>query len=216
MRISFAAVALVAAASPLAAQQPAGAIHRGGDLPAGWNVVLDNPEHTMDEVMFMPMGTGFHAKIGTPRAIVWNEANEPGDNYEVTATFTQPQAPERLEGYGIFFGGEDLGESEIEYFYFLIRHDGQFIIKQRAGAETPTIQDWTAHEAIKQADETGKVVNTVTVNVGETVRFLVNGTEVANLPREQFDNGDLDGIAGFRINHGLEVMIDGFQVTEGN
>jgi hypothetical protein len=206
----------MAVAAPLAAQQPASAIHRGGDLPAGWNIVFDNPEHTLEGVMFMQMGTGFHAKIGMPRAIVWNDANETGDNYQVTATFTQPQAPERLEGYGLIFGGEDLGESEVEYFYFLIRHDGQFIIKARNGAETPTIQDWTAHEAIKQADDTGKVVNTVTVDVGETVRFLVNGTEVANLPRATFDEGDLDGIAGFRINHGLEVMIDGFQVTEAN
>jgi hypothetical protein len=216
MRIRVATVAFLVAAAPLSAQQPASAIHRGGDLPAGWSVVLDNAEHQITDLTFLAMGTGFHAKLGAPSAILWNEGNETGDTYTVSATFTQSAASEG-EGYGVMFGGEDLGETEAEYFAFVIRPDGQFAITQRLNQETLTIQEWTAHEAIKQADETGKAGNTVSVVVDDAnVRFTVNGTEVASLPRSQFDEGDLDGFAGLRITGGHDVMVDGFQVTAGS
>jgi hypothetical protein len=217
MRPAVAVLALAVTAAPVAAQQPASAIHRGGGLPAGWNVVLDNAEHQIADVSFMQMGTGFHAALGTPSAIVWNEANETGDTYTVTATFTDSAVASVSDGYGIMFGGEDLGESEGEYFAFVIRPDGQFTITQMLNQQMNTIQEWTAHEAIRQADETGRMANTVSVQVDDAnVVFSVNGTEVASLPRAQFDDGDLDGLAGLRITSGHDVMIDGFQVTAGS
>ena len=49
------------------------------------------------------------------------------------------------------------------------------------------------------------------------VHFLVNGTEVHALPRSVIDSGPEHsgsaGIAGIRVNHNLDVHIDGFAVT---
>ena len=53
------------------------------------------------------------------------------------------------------------------------------MIKRRAGADTPTVVDWTDSAAIKKADASGKMSNTLAIEVGkDKVRFLVNGTEV--------------------------------------
>ena len=59
-------------------------------------------------------------------------------------------------------------------------------------------------------DGAGKATNALTVEVGaDKVRFLVNGTEVASQPRSQVDT---NGIAGLRINHNLNVQVEGFGV----
>ena len=84
------------------------------------------------------------------------------------------------------------------------------MIKKREGAATPNIMSWTDNAAIKKADASGKMTNTLAIEVGaDKVRFLVNGTEVASQPRSQID---ADGIAGLRINHNLNVQVEGFGV----
>ena len=71
--------------------------------------------------------------------------------------------------------------------------------------ETPTVVDWTAHDAISDLDDQGQSSNTLAVEVGSSqVRFLVNGTEVTSQPRSAVDT---DGITGLRINHLLDVHI---------
>jgi hypothetical protein len=52
--------------------------------------------------------------------------------------------------------------------------------------------------------------NTLAVDVGkDKVRFLVNGTEVSSADAAQVDTA---GIAGLRINHNLNVHVEGFAV----
>ena len=67
---------------------------------------------------------------------------------------------------------------------------------------------WTENAAIKKADASGKMTNALAVEVGtDKVRFLVNGTEVAAQPKTQVETS---GIAGLRINHNLNVQVEGF------
>ena len=71
---------------------------------------------------------------------------------------------------------------------------------------------------MKAIDESGKASNALAINVdATTVHFLVNGTEVHSLPRSVVDSGPehagSTGIAGIRVNHNLDVHIDGFAVT---
>ena len=69
-----------------------------------------------------------------------------------------------------------------KYTYFIVRQDGKFMIKRRAGADTPTVMDWTDSAAIKKPDGGGKMTNTLAIEVGtDKVRFLVNGTEVTSV-----------------------------------
>lgn len=202
---------LAAAVSPAAAQHEHHGAGGGGPLPAGWHARTDRPDQSVSDVMFMAMGGGFHVRTG-PAVILWNPEHVGSGAFRATATFSLPRVPERPEAYGLFIGGTDLDGEGQKYTYLLIRHDGRFIIKHRAGAEAPTIVNWTEHAAVAKPDASGRSTNTLTIEAGaDRVRFLVNGTEVHAMERSAL--GAVDGIAGLRVNHGLEVMVDRFEVA---
>ena len=112
----------------------------------------------------------------------------------------------RPNAYGLFFGGSDLAGPNQRYSYFVIRENGQFLIRKRVGSDTSDVVSWSGHDAINELDAQGRATNTLTVEVGsDRVRFLVNGTEVSTQPRSTVDT---DGITGLRVNHFLNVHID--------
>jgi hypothetical protein len=87
------------------------------------------------------------------------------------------------------------------------------MVKHRAGSEVHTIMDWTENAAVQKQHANGKATNTLTVDAtkADSVRLLVNGSEVAALPLSKF--GGTDGVVGLRVNHNLDVHIAGFSVT---
>jgi hypothetical protein len=74
---------------------------------------------------------------------------------------------------------------------------------------TPVVP-WTANAALKKTDAAVKGKNLLSIVVApDKVRFLINGTEVSSQPAA---NVDTSGIAGLRVNHNLNVHVDGFGV----
>jgi len=62
---------------------------------------------------------------------------------------------------------------------------------------------------IKKPDSTGKSTNVVEVRVAaDKVDFVVNGTTVHSMPKTG-PLANTDGIYGMRVNHFLNVQIDG-------
>jgi hypothetical protein len=207
--ILAAAVAAIAAA-PMVAQQPDPdrKVAGGGSLPSGWKGRADG-NASLSGVKMMPMGGGVHFMTG-PAGIYYKPADKASGAYEARATFTQMEPAAHPEAYGLIIGGADLEGAAQKYTYFLIRQDGKYLIKRRAGDQTPTIADWTDNAAIKKADSSGKMSNTMAIDVGrDKVRFLVNGTEVTTADTAKVDAA---GIAGLRINHNLNVHVEGFTV----
>ena len=208
----FALAALLTA--PLLAQQhqadPDKKVMGGGTLPSGWTGRLDDAAASMSGVKVMLMGAGIHFTTG-PAGIYYKSADKTTGVYEAHATFNQLEPAAHPEAYGLFIGGSDLEAAGQKYTYFLIRQDGKFMIKQRAGAATPIIMDWTDNAAIKKPEAGGKMVNTMAIEVGkDNVRFLVNGTEVTSTEPSKVDT---NGIAGLRVNHNLNLHVEGFAVT---
>ncbi len=216
---AFVVLAALLAAVPAAAQQhqhgQAGAHQHGhehpaGVLPAGWEARLDRPGG-LENVRFMEMQGHQHFILG-PSAIFFNPAHTATGAYRLSATFTQNRPTAHPEGYGLVVGGRDLQGAGQDYLYFLVRQDGRFMVKHRAGTDTHTLIDWAEHSAVTRANAEGRTVNALRVDVsGEGVRFLVNGTEVGSLPRVQYLN--TDGIYGLRVNHGLDVRVDSLAVA---
>ncbi|HEX8673617.1 MAG TPA: hypothetical protein VF710_17105 [Longimicrobium sp.] len=211
-QILFAAALLACATPALAqhnhapAQQGAEHSHEGGQLPDGWKARPDRADSDMSKLHFMPMSGGFHAITG-PAAIVYRPADQARGVYTVQARFNQRKAPTHPEAYGIFYGGRNLETGTQEYFYFLVRGDGKYAVKHRAGSEVHDIRDWTEHAAIHKQDRNGRASNLVSVAVNATaVTLIVNGTRVAQFPRTQM--GATDGVHGLRINHNLDVLVD--------
>lgn len=193
----------------------------GGVTAAGWTGRIDPQSEKqgrkITDAKFVDMGKGFHVTSG-PAAVYWNPANTPSGNYSVAATFTQTKAAAHAEGYGLVTGGHDLTAPNQSYGYFLVRQDGKFLINHRANDSTVhKIIPWTENAAINKIPEGGKVTNTLRIDFTPTdVLFLVNGTEVHRLPRATIDgptHAGSTGVVGIRVNHNLDLHIDGFAVT---
>jgi hypothetical protein len=160
------------------------------------------------------MTPGWHVTTG-PAAILYHPASIARGNYRLSAKihFFAPELG-HLEGYGVFFGGADLAGAAQAYGYFLLRNDGAFLIKKRHGETTEVVRDWTPSDAVvvlKPAPGVDSVVNTLAIEAGaESVVFSINGREVATVPRSALP---VDGVAGLRINHHVNVHVADLAVT---
>lgn len=213
LRMTMAALALTAGA--LNAQNPrdpdVAANQGAAPVPAGWEVRLDRANANRAQLSFATMGPGLHVTSG-PAAIFWNPRNTARGNYTAEVTFTQMKAPTHAEAYGLIWGGADLNQPTQSYMYFVIRGDGKYLVRHRAGAETHDVQPWTEHPAIVKQGEDGKQKNTLRIEVTATaIRLLANGQLVKELPKSGMA-AVTDGIVGLRVNHNLDVHIDGFTV----
>jgi hypothetical protein len=185
--------------------------------PKGWMVRPDRSTSASDPdgagtIKFVTAGTGFHATNPTA-AVFWNPANTATGNYTLKGTFTLVKPSGHTNYYGLVFGGEALEGAKQAYTYFLVAQDGTWLIKKRDGdASTENVAPKTANAAVTKPDASGKSTNALEVRVGaDKVDFAVNGTVVHSMPRAALKT---DGIYGIRVNHLLEVEIDGFGVSK--
>jgi len=202
-----AALALVAIA-PLAAQSP-----------KGWKVRADRSTSATDPdaagaITFVAEGSGFHAS-NPQAAVFWNPANTASGNYTVKGTFTLLKPSSHNNYYGLIFGGSDLDGAQQAYIYFLVAQNGTWLVKRRDGdGRTENIVTRTPNDAVKKPDASGKSTNLLEVRVGaDKVDYVVNGTVVHSTPKSG-NTAKTDGIYGIRVNHLLEVQVDGFGVSK--
>lgn len=204
MRLEYAVALSLLTAAPVMAQEKAAA----PAAPEGWSVRLDRANVTA-QPKFVAMGDGFHFTSG-PAAIYYQPAQTMTGDFRVTATFTQTKAPTHPEAYGSFVGGRNLDQDNLEYGYLIVRGDGKYAIKHRAGSEVHTIQDWVEHPGLNKQDAAGKATNTLTIEAaGDKVRMLVNGQEVKTWERSYWNAA---GQVGLRINHNLDVHVSDFKI----
>jgi hypothetical protein len=199
-------IALIAClVAPLSAQAPAGLkmrVDRSTDA--------SDPDNTPD-VKVVTAGKGFRV-TGGPAVVLWNPANTATGNYSLKATFTLMKPSSHVNFYGLVFGGSALEGPAQAYTYFTVAQNGNFLIKGRNGDQTPNIVNRTPHAAIKQPDANGSSVNTLEVRVaGDTITYLVNDQTVHTMPK---GNVKTDGLTGVRINHVLDVQVDGFELKK--
>ena len=205
--VSIAVLALFAAI-PLVAQSP-----------KGWMVRADRSTSASDPdgagaIKFMAMGATYHAM--TPQAAVfWNPSNTATGNYTIKGTFTLNKPSGHTNYYGIVFGGHDLDGPKQSYLYFLVAQDGTWLIKQRNGdTATENVAPKTPSDAVKKPDASGKSVNALEVRVmADKIDYVVNGTVVTSTPKTGM-TAKVDGIYGLRVNHLLDVQVDGFAVSK--
>ena len=142
----------------------------------------------MDDLYLVTMTPGYHVTTG-PAMIAWHpDSVATGDFRIESETFLfDPQG--RREAFGFFIGGSDLQGPDQRYTYFLLREGGEFLVKSRAGGETPVVHNWTAHPSIvsyatkPEGSATAKNV-LVLEAAGDELSFSVNGEEVWSGPRE--------------------------------
>jgi hypothetical protein len=200
--VTFALLAVV----PLVAQAP-----KGWKVRADRSTTASDPDAAGD-IKFVTMGTGFHA-TNPQAAVYWNPANTMTGNYTLKGTFTLMKPSGHTNYYGLVFGGSDLEGPKQKYVYFLVAQDGTWLVKQRDGdASTKDVAPKTPSDAVKKPDATGKSTNALEVRVmADKIDYVVNGTVVHSMPKGGLKT---DGIYGLRVNHLLEVHIDGFSASK--
>lgn len=186
--------------------------------PQGWKMRVDRSTEATDpdaagDIKFVTMGSGFHAT--NPRAAVyWNPASTAVGTYTLKGTFTLMKPSGHTNYYGLVFGGSDLEGPQQRYLYFVVAQDGTWLIKGRDGAGASIVAGKMASDAVKKPDASGKSTNALQVRVGaDKIDFLVNG-EVVHTEPKTGATAKTDGIYGVRVNHLLEVQVDGLSVSK--
>ena len=83
-----------------------------------------------------------------------------------------------------------------------------------SNAETQDVSAKTPSDAVKTPDASGKSTNRLEVRVmADKIAYVVNGTTVHTTPRTGL-TAKTDGIYGIRINHLLEIHVDGFAISK--
>jgi hypothetical protein len=184
-----------------------------GVLPAGWTARPDESGKA-GEIRFAVMEPGYHLTLG-PATILYRAEDRAEGPFHTLATFHQTKKPRHPEGYGLFVGGQGLTGKDQQYTYFLVRGDGAYLIKRRKGDATSEItKGWTPSPAVRKADADGKATNLLEIDAKQDpqkVEFKVNGQTVYSTPSARLD---LKGIVGLRVNHNLDVHIEGFAVHQ--
>ncbi len=186
--------------------------------PKGWKLRSDHSSDASDPDAagankFVVSGSGFHA-TNPMAAVYWNPANTVSGNYSLKGTFKLIKSTGYDEYYGLIFGGNGLEGPMQSYLYFMVTDDGTYLIKRRDGSSTQGVSPKTASAAVKKPDASGTATNALEVRVlADKIEFVINGTVVTTLPKTGAA-AKTDGIYGMRINHQLDVQIDGFGVSK--
>lgn len=177
-------------------------------IPAAWRLAPA-------EGVALRAGPALTVETG-PHVVMWRAGQAPVQPPYTVRTRMQKLHGRLHEGYGIVFGGQGLDgpEEGQRYSYFLVRGDGTFLIRRRAGAEIPVVRPWTSDPAIRRdAEETGGRPNELEVRVAaDSVSFLVNGRQVARVAASEVDAA---GIPGVRVAHQVQLQLGAFAVEPG-
>jgi hypothetical protein len=205
-------VATLAACSTKAAQTTDSTVPHSADpdvaaqgtgIPAGYTAITDDTTAQITNARYEAKAGNWDVTTG-PAHIIFAAKDTARGAYTASATFAQQQAPRHPEGYGIFIGGKDLESPNRAYTYFLVRGNGELLVKSRAGAKTTDVLAWRANPAVPKADSAGKATYRLAVRVGaDSVRFIVNDAQVGAVKAGTVAT---DGVAGLRVNHNLHVV----------
>jgi hypothetical protein len=189
----------------------------GAQTPSGWKLRVDRSMNAEDpdaagSIKFITMGSGFHA-TNPQAAVYWNPANTVAGNYTLKGTFKLVKTSGHDEYFGLVFGGSNLEGPTQKYLYFMVNSGGDWLVKSRDGSGTSQVaSSGGPSDAVKAAAADGTSTNALEVRVGaDKVDFVVNGKVVNSTPKA---GQKTDGLYGIRINHMLEVHIDGFAVAK--
>ena len=179
----------------------------------GWKMRVDRSQSAQDpddrpDLTFITKGKGLHVK-GGPAGTFWDTRNNAAGNYTLKATFNLNQPSSHTNYYGLVFGAAQLDGPNQTYSYFVVAQDGSYLIRHRTGNDVKDVAR-APHQAVTRPDAGGRSSNTLEVRVaGDRVSYVVNGTVVHSVARNAVTT---DGIVGFRINHQLDVAVEGFEL----
>jgi hypothetical protein len=199
----------------------------GGIFGAGWKGKIDANEakagSTINDSKFEVKGNEISISTG-PAGIYWNPADKATGDYTVSATFTEPQhmsASGHPHPYGVFMGGNNLETDNASLLYCAAYGNGNYIVRGfgpapfAPGAGRKPVPS----EAVKKAEKGQPVTQEISMSLkGSQVTCTINGTTVATLTKDDLIGAgkleNIQGIAGIRVTHNIDVKVTNFKVTK--
>ena len=214
-------------AAPQAMQDTSRKVPGGGIAAPGWQGKVDAAEAAkgakIDDSKFAMQGSEIKVNNG-PAAVYWNPANKASGSYTVSATFTEPKymsSNDHPHPYGLFIGGNKLDTDQATLLYCTPYGNGTFIVRWFGPASfaPPAGRRPIANEAVHKAETGGSVTQDVAwVVTPEKAECKINGTVVGSFPKADLVGAgkleSLDGIAGLRIAHNVDVNVTNFKVAK--
>jgi hypothetical protein len=216
-------------AAPQAMQDTSRKVPGGGITAPGWQGKVDAAEAAkglkIEDSKFVMQGGEMRLNNG-PAAVYWNPANKASGSYTVSATFTEPKymsSNDHPHPYGLFIGGNKLDTDQATLLYCTPYGDGKFIVRGFGPASFRVTGAGggrgTTSDAIHKAEPGGSVTQEVAwVVTPEKAECKINGTVVGSYPKSELVGAgkleSLDGIAGLRIAHNVDVNVTNFKVTK--
>jgi major membrane immunogen (membrane-anchored lipoprotein) len=144
--------------------------------------------------------------VKSPNSLAWAYSERELSDFGLTVEATQVSGPDDNE-YGVLVRVKDP-----EHFYrFSISGDGYYLVSKHDGEEWEVLsgEDWASSEAIHQ----GMAVNLLEVACrGETMVFLVNGIQLAEVRDSSYPRGGVGLYAGSFFEPGVEIHFDDWRV----
>jgi hypothetical protein len=215
--------------APMNMQDTSRKVAGGGITAPGWQGKVDAAEAAKGSKLedSKVVAAGGEIKINNgPAAIYWNPANKGTGSYTVSATFTEPKymsSNDHPHPYGLFIGGNKLDTDQASFLYCTPYGDGKFIVRGFGPAAFRVTGAGggrgTANDAVHKAEMGGSVTQEVAwVVTPDKADCKINGVVVGSYPKADLVGpgklDSLDGIAGLRIAHNVDVNVSGFKITK--
>lgn len=198
MRLLVSALLLLAPASSFAQR------------PVAWRVATDSP--VKDSLAVARMPPGWHITTTTESgAILYDPVLVAQGRFGLSLdVFLFPGHSQ--EGYGILFGGTDLGTPHGSWLAFLARRDGRASVQHVHRGTSHTLVEWMPNDAVKpHPGGDDAQLNTLRVSVEpDSIRFEANGKRITALPRGTLG---VDGAFGMRVGKDINLHISNLDHT---
>lgn len=187
--------------------------------PPDWTWVLDAAAQRVDSQLsrarpdtvfrFVMMPPGYHITTG-PAATLFDPANHADGIYTLESELFL--FPDSRDGeFGLFIGGADLETERPRFTAFVARRDGSIAVQRYDGVESTPLVAWARSEALQPPVEGRPAKNVMRVVVEPAaMAFVLNGTEVARVPR---DSMAAAGVFGFRLGPGVNLHVTTLDFT---
>jgi len=203
-------------------QDAAHKVPNGGIRGSGWQGRPDPGTGALNDSSLDVKGSDLEIHTG-PAMLYWNTANKTSGDFTISATFNEPKfmsSNDHAHPYGVFIAGNDLDGANATALYCAVYGNGNVIVRAFPTSFAPgTGRRPAASEAAHKATKGEAVSQTIAMSVkGDTVECSVNGATVASLKKADLV-GDgklksLDGFAGIRVAHNVDVDVKDFKVTK--
>lgn len=141
-------------------------------------------------------------------AVLWVETKRQDANVNIYVN-----ANPVTEGMNGYYGLRCRIQDDQNFYYFVIRNNGDYTIGKYKNAEFLPFFDWKQSAAIKQ----GNQINRLRVEcAGNTLRLYVNNVKLDEVNDADFSSGANGVVAAALGDQGFEVIFDNFLITEAS